>query len=168
MWCSLGSGNNFKYNKKYTDYNGIGGDCTNFASQVLGDKEGGDLKHDGTWLFNYSKFGNATGSRACVNADGLKEYLLNSGKGKLIKRGNFKELTALTPEYPKGIVSRLEVGDLICYANKADIDHFAVVTAFDPHGYPLVNSHTTDRYHVPWALGWGDTRINFYLIHIRD
>ena len=166
--AAWGSGNDFKYNKRYTDYNGIGGDCTNYASQVLGDKEGGGLRQDGTWFFSYSKFGSAPGTRACVNADGLKEYLLHSGKGTVIKRGNFKELTTATPEYPNGIVSRLNAGDLICYAKKADIDHFAVVTAFDSHGYPLVNSHTTDRYHVPWDLGWGDTRIKFYLIHIRD
>jgi hypothetical protein len=166
--AAWGSGNDFKYNKKYTDYNGIGGDCTNFASQVLGDKEGGGLKQDGTWFFSHSKFGDGSGSRAWANADGLKDYLLYNGKGTIIKRGNFKELTTPTPEYPNGMVSRLDVGDLICYAKKTDIDHFAVVTAMDSHGYPLVNSHTTDRYHVPWDLGWGDTRIKFYLIHIRD
>jgi hypothetical protein len=166
--AAWGSGNDFKYNKKYTDYNGIGGDCTNFASQVLGDKEAGGLMQDGGWHFSYSKNGNGAGSRAWVNADGFKDYLLYSGKGTVIKRGNFKELTTPTPEYPNGMVSRLDVGDLVCYAKKEDIDHFAVVTGFDRHGYPLVNSHTTDRYHVPWDLGWGDTRIKFYLIHIRD
>ena len=166
--AAWGSGNDYKYNKTYVDYNGIGGDCTNFASQVIGDKEGGGLKQDGTWRYNYSKFGNGSGSTAWANADGLKEYLLYSGKGAIIKRGNFKELTAPAPEYPNGMVSRLQVGDLICYAKKEDIDHFAVVTGFDSQGYPLVNSHTTDRYHVPWDLGWGDTKINFYLIHMRD
>ncbi|WP_443662559.1 amidase domain-containing protein, partial [Clostridium sp.] len=32
---------------------------------------------------------------------------------------------------------------------------------------PLVNTHTIDRYRVPWDLGWGDKNINFYLIHVK-
>ncbi|MBU3128796.1 amidase domain-containing protein [Clostridium tagluense] len=42
-----------------------------------------------------------------------------------------------------------------------------MVTGFDSHGYPLVNTNTIDRYHVPWDLGWGDKNINFYLIHVK-
>lgn len=38
----------------------------------------------------------------------------------------------------------------------------------DSHGYLLVNSHTTDRYHIPWNLGWGDNQIRFFLIHINE
>ena len=34
--------NEFKYNKKYRDYNPQGGDCANFASQIL--FEGGKFK----------------------------------------------------------------------------------------------------------------------------
>lgn len=43
--AAWGIGNNFKYN----DYNGIGGDCTNYISQVLGDKEGGSMPIGGAW-----------------------------------------------------------------------------------------------------------------------
>ena len=46
--------NDYKYNTIYKDFTGIGGDCTNFVSQILGDKEGGGLKTDGTWYCNYS------------------------------------------------------------------------------------------------------------------
>src|SRR5699024_11072879 len=45
----------FQYNDEYRNYNGHGGDCTNFSSQVL--FEGGDLPKNGTW--NYNK-GDAT------------------------------------------------------------------------------------------------------------
>jgi hypothetical protein len=157
-----GQGNNFKYNKKYGDYNGIGGDCTNFVSQVLGDKEAGGLRQDGRWHSS-----GRSGSSAWVNADGFKNYLTYSGKGMLIKRGTFKELALPTPVHPYGIIDQLDLGDLICYAKGSNMDHFAVITAWDSHGYPLVNSHTTDRYHVPWDLGWGDKNIYFNLIHIR-
>ncbi|WP_420839268.1 amidase domain-containing protein [Clostridium rhizosphaerae] len=157
--AAWGSGNNYKYNKKYNDYNGIGGDCTNFASQVLGDKEGGGMSLTGAWVPH---------SNAWANADGLKNYLVSSGRGSIIKIGTFKELTEASSSLPGGAVSKLKLGDLIAYEKgKGNIDHFAVITGFDSKGYPLVNSHTTDRYHVPWDLGWGDKKIRFFLIHIN-
>ncbi|MCT8975231.1 amidase domain-containing protein [Clostridium sp. CX1] len=157
--AAWGSGNNFKYNKKYNDYNGIGGDCTNYVSQVLGDKEGGGMPIGGAWT---------SGSRAWANADGLKSYLVGSGRGSVISVGTFKELTKPSETLPNGAVGKLQLGDLVAYEKgRGNIDHFAVVTGFDSHGYPLVNSHTTDRYHVPWDLGWGDAKIRFFLIHIN-
>ncbi|WP_246615571.1 amidase domain-containing protein [Clostridium thailandense] len=165
--AAWGSGNNFKYNKKYKDFNGAGGDCTNFASQVLGDKEGGELPTDYTWYCSYSRFGNSQGSTAWVNADGLKDYLIYSGKGSVIKKGTFKDLASPLPDLPNGILGKLQLADLVCYEKKSNIDHFGIVTGFDSHGYPLINSHTTDRYHVPWDLGWGDNKIKFFLIHIN-
>lgn len=156
--AAWGSGNNFKYNKKYNDYTGIGGDCTNFISQSLGDKTGGGLPLTGSWVPH---------SSAWVNADGFKNYLIYSGKGSVIKIGTFKELTSVSNNSTAAI-SRLQIGDLVCYEKgRGNIDHFAIVTGFDSHGYPLVNSHTTDRYHVPWDLGWGDKKIRFLLIHIN-
>lgn len=162
-----GNGNNFKYNSKYKDFTGIGGDCTNFASQVLGDKEAGGLKFDGSWFCNYYKYGSSQGSSAWVNADAFKGYLIYSGKGKVLHRGSFNDLAIPKAGSSYSSVQELDLGDLVCYAKKGDMNHFAIITAWDSHGYPLVNSHTTDRYHVPWDLGWGDKDITFYLIHIR-
>lgn len=162
-----GTGNNFKYNNKYKDFTGIGGDCTNFASQILGDKEAGALKYDGTWFCNYYKYGNSQGSSAWVNADSFKNYLIYSGKGKILHKGTFNDLALPKENSNCAAVQELDLGDLVCYAKKGDMNHFAVITAWDSHGYPLVNSHTTDRYHVPWDLGWGDKDITFYLLHIR-
>lgn len=158
--AAWGSSNDFKYNKKYNDYNGIGGDCTNFASQVLGDKEGGGMRIGGAWT---------PGSSAWANADGLKNYLVHSGRGSIISVGTFKELTKPSANLPRGVIDKLQLGDLVAYEKgRGNIDHFAVITGFDSHGYPLVNSHTTDRYHVPWDLGWGDSKIRFFLIHINS
>lgn len=164
---SWGSGNELSHNKKYRNYTGAGGDCTNYASQVLGDKEAGGLRQDGTWRCSYHIYGNSEGSQAWVNADSFRHYLLYSGKGSLIKKGTFKDVTSGVPGYPCGYVQKLELGDLICYAKGNNIDHFSVITGWDSHGYPLVNSHTISRYHVPWDLGWGDNKIYFHLIHIR-
>ncbi|WP_253200571.1 amidase domain-containing protein [Clostridium sp. CF012] len=151
-----------KYNKKYTNYTGNGGNCTNYVSQSIGDIEGGGLRFDSAWHYQGS-----AGSSAWVNADAFKNYLIYSGRGKLLGKGTFKQLISPLPGYPCGAVQKLDIGDLICYAKGSDIDHFAIVTGFDSHGYPLVNTHTIDRYHVPWDLGWGDKNINFYLIHLK-
>ncbi|ADK17026.1 MULTISPECIES: amidase domain-containing protein [Clostridium] len=161
-YCGIawGNSNNFKYNRKYDDYNGAGGDCTNFISQVLGDKEGGAMRTNGEWH---------PGTRAWSNADGLKNYLLRSGRGSVIKIGTFDQLTANISNTSNGVFSKLKIGDLIAYEKgRGNIDHFAIVTGFDSHNYPLVNSHTTDRYHVPWDLGWGNKNIRFFLIHMRN
>lgn len=166
--AAWGSRNDFNYNKKYRDFNGIGGDCTNFASQVLGDKEAGALPMDSIWRCQYYQYGNSQGTTAWVNADGLKNYLISSGRGSVIKHGAFKELTEAQPEYPRGIIEKAQLADLVCYEKKGNIDHFSIITSHDSHGYPLVNSHTTDRYHVPWDLGWGDNKIRFFLIHINS
>lgn len=169
-YCGVtwGSGNDFKYNSKYMDYNGAGGDCTNFASQVLGDEDAGGLSQDGTWFCSFPKYGRGSGSSAWVNADALKNYLLYSGKASVIQAGNFKELTTLSTETSVAPISKLCLGDIICYEKgRGNIDHFAVVTGFDSKGYPLINSHTTDRCHVPWDLGWGDKKIRFFLLHIN-
>ncbi|WP_032120563.1 amidase domain-containing protein [Clostridium amazonitimonense] len=169
-YCGIpwASGYEKKYNKKYKNFTGIGGNCTNYVSQCLGDKEeGGGLKFDGAWYCVYNKYDGASGSTAWVNADGFKNYLLHSGRGRLIKKGTFNALAIPSNDNPCAAVSKLEIGDVICYAKGSDIDHFAIVTGFDSHGYPLINSHTTDRYHVPWDLGWGDKNISFYLIHLR-
>ncbi|RXM73794.1 amidase domain-containing protein [Clostridium tetani] len=158
----------YKYNKKYKNYAGLGGDCTNYASQVLGDKDAGGIPADYTWFSHSSKKeGVFVGSKAWVNADAFKNYILYSGKGQLIKKGTFKELSSSTDKHPNGAFEKLELGDLICYVKGGKTDHFAVVTGWDSRGYPLINSHTTDRYNVPWDLGWGDKDISFYFIHIR-
>ena len=166
-YCGIpwSSGSSTKYNKKYTNYTGDGGNCTNYVSQSIGDIEGGGLRFDDTWHCTYKKYDGADGSLAWVNADAFKQYLIYSGRGKVIGKGTFKELISPIPGYPCGAIQK--IGDLICYAKGSDIDHFAIVTGFDSHGYPLVNTHTIDRYHVPWDLGWGDKNINFYLIHLK-
>lgn len=164
-YCGIpwASGNNEKYNKKYKNFTGIGGNCTNYVSQCLGDKEGGGLKTDSAWYYVSSPYGDGAGSSAWANADGFKNYLIYSGRGRVLKRGTFKDIVNTNCT----IISQLELGDLICYAKGKDIDHFAIITGFDSKGYPLINSHTTDRYHVPWDLGWGDKNIYFYIIKMR-
>lgn len=142
----------YTYNKDYRDFNGAGGDCTNFISQVL--HEGGGFKKTGSW--NYARGGT---SRAWGNAQGFKDYLIYSGRGSLIARGTYNQI------YKSAY--KLLPGDVISYEEKGKIVHTAVVTGADSRGYPMVNSHTVDRYRVPWDMGWNDNDIKFWLIRVH-
>ena len=155
------------YNPKYKDCNAIGGDCTNYVSQCIGDKEeGGGIAFDYSWFCVYPKNGRAEGSKAFVNTDAFKNYLVYSGRGRIIERGDFAEVTAETKDSAIGAVGYLQLGDLICFERKGQIDHFSIITAKDSKGYPMINSHTVERYHVPFDLGWQGKGIKFHLIRI--
>lgn len=156
-----------KYNTKYKNFTGIGGNCTNYVSQCLGDKEGGALRQDNGWYAISNKNGPYECSAAWVNADAFRNFLLYSGKGNLIKKGSFSTLVKSDHNTTYPYITKIQPGDVISYAKKDDIDHNAIVTSLDSHGYPMINSHTVERYHVPFDLGWGDKNIYFHLIHIR-
>ena len=141
----------FIYNNKYKNYNYSGGDCANFASQVL--HEGGKFKKNYTW--GYQK----EGSKAWVNADALKQYLLYSGRASLVAQGSYTKV--LKASY------LLQPGDIIAYGKKGEVKHVSIVTGADSKGYTLVNCHNADRFRVPWDLGWGDEDITFWLIHVH-
>ena len=95
----------FMYNKKYRNYNPLGGDCANFASQIL--YEGGKFRKTGAW--NYNK----TGSRAWLNAQGFKDYMLYSGRASLIAHGSYERV--LKQSY------KLLPGDFVAYHKKGKV-----------------------------------------------
>lgn len=140
------------YNSTYTDYNALGGDCANFVSQIL--YEGGGFRKNGTWNYKDGK-----GSRAWINAQGLKNYMLYSGRATLISSGKYKDVY-------KHAYS-LMPGDIIAYAKKGEVAHVSFVTGLDSKGYPLVNCHNADRYRVPWDIGWRSEATTFYLISVH-
>ncbi|SEM69559.1 Putative amidase domain-containing protein [Paenibacillus sp. cl141a] len=159
-----GAGNKGRYNPKYMNYNVKGGDCTNFASQVLGDQEeGGALQMKGPWRYRYG----GGGTRTWVQTDAFKSFIIRSGYGEMIASGTFAELIKPTSKHPDTAFAKLLPGDLIAHVLNNDVDHFSVVTGFDDNGYPLVNSHTADRYRAPFDLGW-DKHTHYILIHIND
>lgn len=159
-----GAGNNRRYNPNYKDYTGRGGDCTNFASQVVGDKMGGGLPMTNQWRYNKQ----SGGTEFWIRTDSFKNFLINSGYGKQIIKGKFHQIVAPTKENPNGATARLQPGDLIGYIiHGSDIDHFSIFVGYDENGYPLVNSHSTDRFRVPFDLGW-DQNTKYLLIHIKD
>lgn len=141
----------YSYNKKYRNYNPLGGDCANFASQVL--HEGGGFRKTHTW--NYGK----DGSQAWLNAHAFKGYLLYSGRASVIAYGSYEKVFKAS--------FKLLPGDIVAYEKKGKVKHVSVVTGADSKGYPLVNCHNTDRYKVPWDLGWSDSGIRFWLLRVH-
>ena len=142
----------FKYNKEYKNFNPDGGDCANFASQIM--FEGGGFKKNSVW--NYC---NKSATNAWINAQGFKNYLINSGRGTYIAKGyycdTYKDSFNLRP------------GDIVAYEKKGRITHVSTVTGLDSKGYPLVTCHNTDRLLVPWDLGWSDKKMKFWLIRVH-
>lgn len=143
--------NKYKYNPKYKDYNPQGGDCANFASQIL--HEGGQFRKNYSW--NYSK----DGSKSWVNAQAFKNYIVYSGRGSVIAYGSYDKVYKLS--------YKLLPGDFVAYEKKGKVTHISVVTGADSKGYSLVNCHNTDRYRVPWDLGWSDKGIKFWLVRVH-
>ncbi len=143
--------NGYGYNKKYRNYNSMGGDCANFTSQIL--YEGGKFRKNHSW--NYDSKG---ATRAWVNAEGFKNYMIYSGRASLIAYGKYEKVYKAS--------YKLLPGDFVAYEKKGSITHISVVTGSDSKGYSLVSCHNTDRNKVPWDLGWsGD--IKFWLIRVH-
>lgn len=149
-FCGIawGCGNGNNYNPRFRDYNGVGGDCTNFISQAL--REGGGLKVP-----------------IITRVDTLSSHLQYSGRAGLVAKAPFQQLWRQVAARPEGFQSWIKTGDLVAYQEKGKLEHFAIVTGFDSKGYPLVNSHTADRYHVPFDLGW-DRKTVYWLFHVKD
>lgn len=142
----------FKYNKKYRNYNPQGGDCANFASQIL--FEGGKFRKNSAW--NYDKNG---ATRSWLNADGFKRYMIYSGRASIIAYGSYDKVYKAS--------YKLLPGDFVAYEKKNDITHISVVTGADSKGYSLVSCHNSDRNKVPWDLGFSNKSIKFWLIRVH-
>ena len=153
-YCGAAADEEFglKFNTKYRDFNCDGGDCANFASQIM--YESGKFKKNAIW--NYE---NGSATKAWVNAQGFKNYIVNSGRGSYISKGSYEEV------YREAY--NLRPGDFVGYEKRGRITHVSTVTGFDSKGYPLVTCHNTDRLLVPWDLGWSDKAIRFHFIKVN-
>lgn len=154
-----------RYNLDYNVYSFPGGDCANFASQVL---TAGGLPQEGGWRYDRRR---DEGSTAWVRSDSLVWHLLSSGRAECTFKGRFRDLFEKSGQNSSDELlfaftkSLLSEGDIIAYTREGEICHVAVVVGFDPLGYPLIASHTSDRLFFPFDLGWTDTTV-FWFLHI--
>ncbi|MBQ9531104.1 MAG: amidase domain-containing protein [Eubacterium sp.] len=129
-------------NPEYYNFDGIGGDCTNFASQCL---------YAGIRVMNFTKdigwYYISLNNRAAAwtSAEYFRKFMLsNRGEG---------------PFAASREIHQLEIGDFINLKNSTEIYHTLVVVGFDGN-MPLIAAHTTDAYmrrldsyHYEEALG---------------
>ncbi|KUK12470.1 MAG: hypothetical protein XD51_0591 [Moorella sp. 60_41] len=141
-----------RYNPAYKDFTYEGGDCANFVSQVLTDKKAGGLPTDWNWFYSRGE-----GTAAWVQAEALVHHLTGAGLAALVGRGDLEEVWEA--------VDLLQPGDVIGYEEDGEIVHVSVVVGRNAQGYVVVNSHTADRYHVPWDMGW-EREHRYWLLHI--
>ncbi len=144
--------NEHLYNPEYKNYRFLGGDCANYASQIM--YEGAGFNKTSIWNYRQN-----SGTRAWLNAQAFYNYMVNSGRGSLISRGKYEEI--LEDSF------KLMPGDFIAYEKNGEIVHISVVTGKDSQGYTLVNSHDTDRYRSPWDLGWNNDGVKFRLVKMN-
>ncbi|OON95283.1 MAG: amidase domain-containing protein [Epulopiscium sp. Nele67-Bin005] len=149
--CGIGDGEHmFKYNPEYMDCNPLGGDCANFASQIM--FEGAGFKKNATWNYTHE------GTKVWVNAQAFTHYIVNSGRGGQIAKGSYEKVYKAAYQ--------MRPGDFVAYEKNGRITHVSTVSGLDSKGYPLVTCHNTDRLLVPYDLGWSNSNITFYLIDV--
>lgn len=154
-----GCGNDNRYNPAFADYNWHGGDCTNFISQVL---HAGGFTETGAWAWDARRH---EGTVAWLNAPALVRYFQRTGRMTLFAEGPMPELLQGHNHEPAPI-KQLRPGDLIAYYEGGRVVHMALVVGYDLDGYPVVVSHSADRFREPWDLGWDrTTRFLFFHVH---
>ncbi len=116
-------------NPQYFDFHGIGGDCTNFASQCI---------YAGAGVMNYTRdvgwYYISPNDRAATwsGVQYLYRFLTtNQGVGPFGRDVNLSEI---------------QLGDVIFLSNGQRLYHTLVVTGFDTDGEILICAHTVDSY----------------------
>ncbi len=127
----------FKRNPAYYNFEGLGGDCTNFASQCL---------FAGVGVMNYTPdigwFYSSPSKRAAAWAgvEYFHRFLVQNAEGIGSGAGPF------ATEVP---LSELEIGDFIQFGRRTgDFYHTPVVVGF-VNGVPLLAAHTFDAFNRP-------------------
>lgn len=115
-------------NNAYMNFDGMGGDCTNFASQCL---------YAGVKVMNYTKdtgwYYNSPNDRAAAwsGAEYFRKFLLTNND--------------IGPFAAALSVNQLDIGDFISLSNGEEYYHTLIVTGFSG-SVPLVAAHTDDSY----------------------
>lgn len=123
----------FKRNPKYFNFDNFGGDCTNFASQVL--YEGSGIMNT-TPVYGWYYFNSYNRSPSWAGVDYLYDFLIgNKGLGPFAEVVDFKDV---------------QPGDIIqlAFYEETNFDHSPVVVDAGRSGNPsdiLISAHTYDR-----------------------
>lgn len=115
-------------NPAYYNFDGIGGDCTNFASQCLYAGVGVmNYKRDVGWYY----VSPSDRAAAWTEANYFRRFMLsNRGEG---------------PFAAASSIDNLELGDFINLYNGSTYYHTLIIVGFSG-GIPLIAAHTNDSY----------------------
>lgn len=118
----------FGRNPAYYDFEEIGGDCTNFASQCL---------YAGTGVMNDTKdlgwyyFSSYDRAAAWTEANHFRRFMLQNN--------------SYGPYGEEREIGELELGDFISLNNSIEFYHTLIIVGFDGT-MPLIAAHTNDSY----------------------
>ena len=132
------------YNPDYGNYSSVGGDCSNYCSQCLFagglPMVYGSSGSRNSWYYRSYSDRSGTWTMAPWLCDWMAA---NRGELKVANSGNVRK------------------GNPVFYCD--DHRHAAVCVGTNSAGTPIINSHTSDRYHVSWNY-WST---NIYTILIN-
>ncbi len=142
----------FARNPAYYNFDRLGGDCTNFASQCLFAGAGVmNFSPDIGWYYKNLN----DRSAAWTGVEYFYRFLTGNRQGLGDGYGPFAEETT---------VSGLKIGDFVQFGRATgDFYHTPVVVGFNARGVPLLAAHTNDAFNRPLS-SWSYEKIR--CIHI--
>lgn len=136
----------FGRNPAYYDFEDIGGDCTNFASQCL---------YAGAPVMNYTKdlgwyyISSDNRAAAWTSAEHFRRFMLNNtGEGPFAAAAEIKHL---------------ELGDFINLSTGYEIYHTLIIVGFSD-GEPLIAAHTSDAYMRPLSSYYYEQALGLHIL----
>ncbi len=120
-----------KRNPLFYDFSALGGDCTNFASQIL--FSGAPVMND-TETFGWYYYSINNRAPAWTGVEEFCNFIINNKT-----RGPFGELTTL---------SNLSAGDFVQLGKRSGFYHTLAVVGFNGN-VPIVCSHSFDKLNAP-------------------
>lgn len=128
----------FKRNPNYYNFENLGGDCTNFASQCVF-AGAGVMNYTPTFGWYYINPDRRTASWTGV------EYFYNFLTGNMQGTGD-----GAGPFAEEVTADKIEIGDIIQLGRaNGDFYHSPFVVGFSSQGVPLIAAHTNDAYGRP-------------------
>ena len=127
----------YRRNPDYYNFNNLGGDCTNFASQCV---FAGASVMNYTPTFGWYYRGSNNRTASWTGVEYLYNFLTGNSKGIGNGAGPFAEEVT---------TDKIEIGDIIQLGRATgDFYHSPVVVGFS-NGVPLIAAHSYDVYGIP-------------------
>ena len=142
----------FGRNPEYYNFDRLGGDCTNFASQCLYAGVGiMNFTPDVGWYYKTSN----DRAAAWTGVEYFYRFLTGNLQGVGNGSGPFAQETT---------IENLQIGDFIQFGRvTGDFYHTPVVVGFNARGVPLLAAHSNDAFNRPLNT-WSYERIRY--IHV--